>query len=97
MIDFYEQAVNKVRNKEQDFSEEEIKALIYEGDRVAELEGNDHRWNREITTVIKIDDKLYAIDWRRGLTEMQDDSYYATPYQVKEKTKVVEVTYYEKI
>lgn len=97
MIDFYEQIVNKIRNNEQDFSEEEIKTLIYEGEKIAEIEGDEHRWDREITTIIKIDDKLYAITWRRGLNEMQEDSYYATPYQVKAKTKIVEVTYYEKV
>jgi len=94
----YDNAVEKIRNNELDFSEDEIESLIDYGNYIDEFEGDDHRWDREVTTIIELDGKLYAIEWRRGLTEMQDNNYFSpAPYQVEKKTKMVEVEYYERI
>ena len=43
--------------------------------------------------IIKIKDKYYAIPWWRGLTEMQENSYWNShPYEVIPKQKTI--TYY---
>ena len=84
--------LNKFDNGEE-FTFEELEYIIQESDfeYVDEIEGDDHRWNREMQTIIKIDDRLFAIDWRKGLTEMQENEYWDQPYEVKvvEKTIVV--------
>lgn len=49
-----------------------------------------------MTTIIRIKDKLFAIDWDRGLTEYQEDSFSEQPYEVEKKTRVITETYYEK-
>lgn len=77
----------------EEFTFEELEYIALESDfeYVDEIEGDDHRWNREMQTIIRIDGRLFAIDWRKGLTEMQENEYWDQPYEVKvvEKTIVV--------
>lgn len=49
-----------------------------------EEEGDDRRWSRTVTTVLKEEktETLWCIDWDKGLTEMQEDSFYNQPYKV---------------
>ena len=80
-------------NSDEKFTEGELEEIVQESDfeYVDEVEGEDHRWDREMQTIFKIDDKLFAIDWRKGLTECQENEYWDQPYEVKvvEKTIVV--------
>ena len=59
-------------------------------------EGDSLRWQIIQHVVTKAPDgKLYAWDYVRGLTEMQDDDYYADELQeVEEYTEVIEVRKY---
>lgn len=59
------------------------------GEYVDEIEGEDHRWDREMKTIFKICEKYYAIDWRKGLTEMQENGYWDDPYEVERKEEIV--------
>lgn len=45
--------------------------------RVAVVEGDDHRWERDMTLVISSmpSRQLYGIDFRVGLTEDQENTY----------------------
>lgn len=52
-------------------------------------DGYDGRWTREVTTIIKLDDRFFSIDWQEGLTEMQDDDYMNQPYEVYGQEKVI--------
>ncbi|PIT54690.1 hypothetical protein [Snodgrassella alvi] len=45
--------------------------------------------DEDVQTIVRINDKHYAIDWRRGLTENQDNSYGNQPYEVLKRTKTV--------
>jgi len=92
--------------KGEKLTEEELISLSfgYESDtkNVAEMEGNDHRWYREVTTVFYFKgypSELWAIEWGKGLTEMQENQVFDNPYRVKEvrKTVTTEVVTYEKI
>lgn len=67
----------------EELTEQEMRHLVYYGDYVDEIEGAEGRWQREIQTIIEINDELYAIDWQRGLTEYQKDVFLAQPYKVK--------------
>lgn len=91
-----EEIYNKLKNREQ-LSEDEIKHLVWDSDGfVEEIEGDDHRWQKEMQTIIDVDGQLYAIDWMRGLTECQENEYLEQPYKVKKVEKVItktEITY----
>lgn len=64
------------------FTEEEVEYLVSEGDIVQEIEGEDRRWLRGMTTVIRTDDnKLFALDWDQGLTENQENEYFDGEYE----------------
>ena len=65
--------------------------------RVKDIEGSDHRWQREMTTVFEVGGRLFALDWMKGLTEMQENDFWEQPYEVKEVTKMVEVKKYVKV
>lgn len=59
---------------------------------VEEIEGDSHRWTQDVTTIFKVGDRHFAIDWDRGLTELQDNYYYNQPYEVVKQEKQIVVT-----
>lgn len=83
------------------FTEEEVREIINEGfdngndDFVEEIEGEEHRWYREIKQIIKIEDRYFELNWGRGLTECQENEYFADEiYEVEPKKEIIEVTKY---
>ena len=82
-----------------DFTEDELGELVYEYSFITEY-GDDRRWSKSAESIIKIEDKLFCIEWEKGLTENQEDGFYSQPYEVeaheKEVTKVV-TTYLKKL
>ena len=79
------------------FTEEELSDLRWEFVEVDTQYGENHRWNRPATTIFRVEDRLFALDWWQGLTEMQENEFYDQPYEVKEVKKMVEITEYERI
>jgi hypothetical protein len=77
------------------FTEQEAKELIWDSE-VDREEGDDRRWSRSINSIVQTDDgKYYSIDWEQGLTECQENEYYAGEYpEVEKKTykKTITVT-----
>lgn len=47
------------------------------------------RWNEQIEVIIKIDDKYYATEYGRGLTEMQENEYGGKVWEVEKKEVVI--------
>lgn len=80
----------------QAIKEEEIRCLIGEYEVESE-EGEEYRWTRAITTIVKLKDKHFAIQWNRGLTENQENEYSKQPYEVTEKEKVIAVKYWSEV
>lgn len=78
-------------------TERELSSLVYEGEEVDEIEGEDTRWTRCMTTVINLCGKNVAIDWQKGLTECQENEFYDQPYFVEKKERVVTVVDWEPI
>lgn len=73
--------------KGEELSENEIKNLL-DLKTVHEEHGEDRRWSKSVLTVIEVDGECYAVEWEKGLTEMQEDMFYNQPYKVKlEKVK----------
>ena len=83
----------KIDNKET-FTERELKALIWEFDEADCIKGDDGRWSRNITSIIRLGDRFFSINWEQGLTENQDDYGFTQPEEVRLEEK--EVTVIEK-
>lgn len=77
-----------------ELSSHDIETLLWEREEVYEASGEDGRWSRSMTTVVKgDDDNLYAIHWEKGLTENQEDEFWQQPQRVKlEEQEVVTTT-----
>ena len=73
------------------FTEDEIKDMAYEefGNYVTTAEGETHRWYQEVETIFEVGDRLFAVSWDRGLTEMQEDEFDdAEVYEVERKERL---------
>lgn len=73
-------------------SEKEIRDMTYNLEEIHEEEGEDGRWERPVTTVVDLLGDHYAINWMKGLTESQENSFYEQPYKVKVESKEVTIT-----
>lgn len=85
-----EEIYTKLQNNEK-LSEKEIESLLWDGEQVYEEAGEDHRWQKEMFTVVKVKNKFYGICWMKGLTECQEHEYCEQPFEVgcESKTEVV--------
>lgn len=91
--EFEKNMVHKIDNGEI-LTEKEIRDVIYEFEIDSEY-GENRRWTRSVSSVVKLCDRFFMIDWEQGLTECQENEYYCQPYEVEkreyEKTiKVIE-------
>jgi hypothetical protein len=89
-MDEYEKGLYEQLVKGEKLTESElIDFLEFEVDII---EGGDRRWYRSITTISKIGDKFFAMEWDKGLTENQEDEFYNQPYEVELEEAVVTKT-----
>ena len=58
---------------------------------VDQIDGSAGRWMRKMQTIFKYNGEYWAIDWRSGLTECQENEYPSNPYRVERKERVVTV------
>ena len=81
----------KIDNKEK-LTESEISDLVYECE-VEVKYGQNRRWSRSATTISKLWDRYFRIEWENGLTENQPNEFYNQPTEVelKEYEKIVKV------
>lgn len=76
----------KLKNNDK-LTEEEMEdlvkdiALFEDYEIICTVEKRLEKFMRDMTTVIKINNKLYAIDWRRGNTAYQYDMFENQPYE----------------
>jgi hypothetical protein len=75
-------------------TEDELAELCYEF-AVDSVEEDTGRWETYMKTIINFDGELYGIDWNRGLTESQPNSFYNQPKKVTMTEKTVVVKEYE--
>ena len=87
--------LNRFDNGEE-FTEEELSDFRWEFIEVNVKYGDNHRWNRPVTTVFRVEDRLFALEWWEGLTEMQEHEFYKQPYEVEEIEKTIVVKEYIK-
>ena len=79
--------------KKEHLSEHEIRTLLndFEQDNLR-IEGDSFRWTQSISSIVKIKDKYFEIDWDAALTEYQENFYPYQPFEVEPKveTKVIQ-------
>lgn len=86
--------IEKIDNFE-DLTKRELSRLVEEYEiESARKYGSEHRWTKEVTSIVKLKDRTFMMDWQKGLTEMQENNYMEQPYEVE--MQEVEVTRIEK-
>lgn len=78
------------RMKKTMFDDEDVNAITF----IDEQDGNSGRWTRHKTTIFKVNNDLWCIEWEEGLTELQEHEFYKQPYRVKCVEDVVIVKKY---
>ena len=78
-------------------TEHEISELVYESEEVDEEVGDHRRWVANVNTVIKVQDRLFMINWDRALTESQESSWQNQPVEVESYEEQITVTKYREI
>ena len=74
-------------DRKEAFDEWERKMMAWGevGTEVDQIENDSGRWTTYMTTVFKIGDRYFAIDWDRGLTECQENEYCSQPVEVTKR------------
>ncbi len=70
---------------------------LFSDNLIEVIKRDDTRWSKNMTTVLEFDGELYAIDWRKGLTEQQENAFHKQPYKVRKTERVITITDYERI
>lgn len=78
-----------------DFTEEELRDLAFEYSFQTDYE-EPRRWTRTARSVIKVNERLFALNWEKALTENQEHQFDSQPYEVIEEKQTIEVINYIK-
>lgn len=79
-------------------TEDEIEQLCWDYPCAYQEEDDSGRWTTFMVTVVEVNGKLYAINWQKGLTEYQENSYDEQPYEcelVEEEVTITKTTIQE--
>jgi hypothetical protein len=80
------------------FTEEELSELLYDFYTVDEDRDPDiYKCHQSVTTIFKVDDRLFALCWIEDHGMYQEHEFYDQPYEVKAVKKMVEITEYERV
>lgn len=80
------------------FTEEELSELLYDFYTVHEDRDPDvYKCHQSVTTIFKIDDRLFALCWIEDHGMYQEHEFYDQPYEVKEVKKMIEITEYVEV
>ena len=91
MSDYEAELLRKIDNKEE-LTEDEREYCALEAEEVCVIEGETSRWSRCMTTIFKLKNWLFLIEWDCGLTECQEDVFYEDPCEVISKERVITKT-----
>lgn len=92
MKDFEKEMLAKI-NAGEKLNSSELSRLCYEYS-IYDEEGDDHRWTKEMESIVELGGRYFSILWMRGLTEYQENEFEDQPVEVKKHTykKTIEVT-----
>ena len=77
------ETLRKIDNKEK-LDESEISDLVFCYEVETKYSEN-RRWSRSATTIVKLGDRYFRIEWENGLTENQPNEFYKQPTEVELK------------
>lgn len=92
--DHYEEVIlNKIDSGEK-LNKSEISDLVWEFEEVDRKYGDNRRWSRSVTSIVKVNNRFFCVEWENGLTENQENEFYSQPYEVEKKTykKTITIT-----
>jgi hypothetical protein len=77
-----------------ELTDEELEDFKWYSDN--DVDGEQHRWTKDIESIVKYEDRIFSLTWQEGLTENCDDLFYDQPIEVKkiETTKTIRVYEY---
>lgn len=78
---------NKITHNE-NLSEKEIQDII-DSYEISRIDGESSRWTKSITSICKLENSYFQIDWEQGLTEYQENMYMNQPFGVFKEEKIV--------
>lgn len=95
---FKEKVLFKIDNGEV-LSEGELEEWFDWFDEIDEKHYSKHRWFQPVTTIFKIDDRYFQLDWEEGLTEYQPNHFPSQPFEVQreEHEEVVTIVSWKKV
>ena len=73
--------VNKI-DKGETLTEKELKRLAYEYE-IEKIVYDKNRWTMPISSVCKLLDRYFMVEWQEGLTEYQENEFLDQPYEVE--------------
>lgn len=87
---FEAEVIRRIDSKE-NFEEDELSELLWRLEEVDRIQYDDDRWSRPISSIFRIGERFFQLDWDKGLTEYQQDYFEEQPFEVfyEEKTIVV--------
>lgn len=93
---FEEIIVSKIDNNE-NLTEKELRDVVFDYE-IETKYGENRRWTRSVSTVVKLCNRFFMIEWEEGLTEYQPNEYFEQPYEVerKEYKKLIKVVQWVK-
>jgi len=83
--------LNKIDSGEK-LNERELSSLVWEFEEVEREYGDNRRWSRSVTSIVKINNRFFCVEWENGLTESQPNEFYNQPYEVEKKTYEKNIT-----
>ena len=78
---FEELMLEKIDNKEE-LTKSELEKLVIR-DEICTTYGDNRRWSRVASTIVKIQDRTFEIEWDEGLTESQPNMFDSQPVEVE--------------
>lgn len=71
----YEEIIlNKIDSGEK-LNKSELSNLVWDFEEVDCEYGDNRRWSRSVTSIVKINDRFFCIKWENGLTENQENEF----------------------
>lgn len=78
----YERKILEKVDKKEYFSEDEIENMFYDLEEFKEVCYEKGRWTMPMTTIFKVGNRFFCVEWEAGLTEYQENSYENQSYEV---------------
>lgn len=85
---FEAEVIRRIDSKE-NFEEDELSELLWRLDEAERIQYDDDRWTRPVSSILRIGERFFQLNWDKGLTEYQEDYFDEQPFEVSFTEKVV--------